>query len=378
MKKLHKKLGLFLRGIAMGAADIIPGVSGGTMALITGIYDRLIDGLGNLKLQHIPLLYQYVFSKGEKKQQAKNEIQKLDWELYFFLPPGILLGIVLMSFLIQVLLQDYTAQTYAFFFGLILISATVPWKLMNHRILEYTILLLFAGIMFFISGISPWKDAHLYRQDANKKMHTLNLSREGKFSLPFKVQNLQEGATLILVMSNHKYYYKIDGKKIITMNPNSPEVFLRQKGNKLTGVIALKSNHSYPVIFLSAAVAICAMILPGISGAYILVLFGQYAFIFQALHSFHIPVLMVFLLGVIAGLFSFVRLLKLLLHRYHSLTMAALTGIMMGSLRKLWPTNYEVIDAQNIYSVIAAGILGIVLVLILEYGSQYFQKRELN
>jgi len=124
----------------------------------------------------------------------------------------------------------------------------------------------------------------------------------------------------------------------------------------------------YLWIFFVASVAICAMILPGISGAYILVLFGEYQNILKALYERQLDIIFVFILGIVVGILSFVRLLKYLLQKYHSYTMAALTGFLVGSLNKIYPMKYigHKPEVKEILLAISIAIGGALLLYLLE------------
>ncbi len=235
---------VFCKGFLMGLADIIPGVSGGTIALITGIYERLVTAIGNISAE--PLAH---YLKGEKAEFSES-VGRIDPVFLGVLLAGIGLGALLMSQVILGLLDLFPAETYAFFFGLILASSI----LIYYRI-------------------------------------------EQKHDLPAMAWGIPGFATGLLIgMAN-------------------PAAF----------------GHSLPVLFLTGAVALCAMILPGISGAYITLLLNQYAYLLKAISSLDLIPLIAFAAGGVAGLLSFTRFLKYLLRTYHTQTLAFLTGLMLGS-----------------------------------------------
>ncbi|MDH5721598.1 MAG: DUF368 domain-containing protein [Spirochaetia bacterium] len=258
-KTYKSKFILAAKGLAMGAADIIPGVSGGTVALISGIYEHLISAISRIHHSHLKSLFLVIFSKGkEKREKNISHIKTVPFNFFLPLLTGVLTGMVLMAGLIKKILKDYPFETYAYFFGLIFFSLTIPYKKMHHHAKEIVVLLVFAVLLFFLTG-----------HDAT-----------------------------------------------------------------------LETAHHPAYLFFCGAVAICAMILPGISGAFILLLLGEYDYMLSALKSADVMVVLPFILGILTGIFSFVRVLKYFLSRHHSLTMAALTGIMAGSLRKLWPFSH--------------------------------------
>jgi len=260
----------------MGIADAIPGVSGGTIALITGIYQRLIHGINNINT----LILKEIANNNIKK--AITNIKKIDFPFFIPLILGIAIALLTVSHIIGYLLTAYTSITYAFFLGLILISALFVYK-------------------------------------QSKRQHEKNL--------PY----------IILGFIFSLWF---------------------------TGLTAIKTTHSLPILFLAGAIAICAMILPGISGAFILVLLNQYEFMINSLKNILIDKLAVFIIGGIVGILSFSNFLDYLLKKHKSATMSFLTGLMIGSLRipyeKIISTQY------NIISTIIAVAIGIILVLVLE------------
>jgi len=269
---------IFLRGLFMGTADIIPGVSGGTIALITGIYERLIHAISKIDFKFILFLF-----KGDFKNFKKNALQEIDFELFIPLLAGIGLAILTMSKVISYLLASYPAPTFGFFFGLILASAIFVYGHVDELNLK--------NIFFVILGLV--------------------------FAVIF-----------------------------VGLNP-------------------IQANHSLPIIFLSGALAICAMILPGISGAFILLLLNQYEYMINVLNNFQITEILTFIVGALIGILSFSRLLDYLLNHHKSVTMAFLVGLMVGTLR----LPYEKISTnlESIWPVIGAAIFGFVLVFILEW-----------
>ena len=245
MKKLNESFFIFLRGILMGIADAIPGVSGGTIALITGIYTRLIHGINNIN----SLILRQIAKRNIKK--AIINIKKIDFPLFIPLIIGIVISLITISHVIGYLLISHTSITYSFFLGLILISALFVYR---------------------------------------------NTKGNHKKNLPYVLFGL---------------------------------IF----ASWFTGLMALKLNNSFIAIFFSGALAICAMILPGISGAFILVLLNKYELFITALKNLLMDELVVFILGAMFGILSFSNLLNYLLSKHKSATMSFLTGLMIGSLR---------------------------------------------
>jgi len=279
-----------LKGYLMGMADIIPGVSGGTMALITGIYERLIHAIRDVDFRFIPL-----FLKG-KREDAKTNFMSIDFPLLIPLGIGVAVAFLSLSHIMKMLLDDHTASTYAFFFGLILASAGI--------------------------------------------------------------------------VSN--YVKAIDGRHILSGLAGFIFVFL------LIGVDEIDGNHSAPVIFVSGAIAICAMILPGISGSLILLIIGQYDFMLEALNEKNIGDLATFAGGAFIGLVLFSRVLDHMLRHHESMTMAFLFGLMLGALRvpvEKIGGNADTGSMAEMGIVLIMAILGFGMVLLIETKSQEIEEK---
>ena len=236
MEKKKNYLLLVLRGCAMGAADVIPGVSGGTIAFITGIYEELIESIRSINLKALRLLGTF---------QLKEFWKHINGNFLISVVAGIAISIFSLAKLMKYLLETHPLYIWSFFFGLIVISALIV-----GAIIAYT---------------------------------------------------------------------------ITVLTPTS-------------------TPDDWWFILLSGAIAICAMILPGISGAFILLLLGKYEYIITAVSEFNIPVLLTFLVGAVAGIVAFSHLLSWLLKNYHGMTVALLTGFMVGSLNKIWP--WKITDTE--------------------------------
>ncbi|BDZ71963.1 DUF368 domain-containing protein [Methanobacterium petrolearium] len=276
---------IFLRGLLMGSADVIPGVSGGTMALITGIYQRLVHAISQINANFL-----LVALKGDFRK-SKEELLKWDFNLFIPLLLGIGLAVLTMSKVMTVMLTVYTATTYAFFFGLILASAGFVYKHIDELNLK-NILFLVVGFVFAVLFVG--------------------------------------------------------------LNP-------------------VQANHTLPVIFISGMVAICAMILPGISGAFILLLLNQYEYMLAALNQLKFVDIITFGLGAVIGILSFSRILNYLLEHHKSITMAFLVGLMVGTLRL--PYQKITTSMDSVIPVIVAAAIGFILVIILE---KQFEKYNLQ
>jgi putative membrane protein len=242
-------MGIFFRGVAMGAADIVPGVSGGTIAFISGIYPRLLSAIKSVDVSMFKMLL---------SGDIRRAWQYVDGAFLLPLLLGIACSLLSLARVFSWLLQNYPEPLWGFFFGLILASALVLLKQVPvWRKRELVALVLGVGIALFIA-LAP---------------------RAG----------FVEG---------------------------------------------------YTGVFLAGFIAICAMILPGISGSFILVLLGMYATVLTALKTFDLTFLTVLILGAGCGLMVFSRILHWLLSHFKSLTIAVLTGFLFGSLATIWPWKY--------------------------------------
>lgn len=230
----------------MGGADVVPGVSGGTIAFITGIYGQLLDAIKSVDLQALHLLTQGKF---------KDFWEYVNGSFLVVLLSGIALSIVSLAKVIHYLLETYPIQLWSFFFGLIVIAAiSVTRQVKRWR--GAVVLSAIVGIIiaYFITESTP---------------------------------------------------------------SETPE--------------------TYWFILLSGALAICAMILPGISGSFILLILGKYTYILEAINTRDLSTVAIFGVGCVIGLLSFARLVSWLLHKFHDIAIALLAGFMIGSLNKIWP-----------------------------------------
>lgn len=251
MNLYNENFKLVLKGFLMGMADIVPGVSGGTVAFILGIYDRLVAAIASVNLDLLKLI---------KERRFKDALKHVDFTFLFFLLSGIFLALILMSRLMHYVLNEHPVPTWALFFGLILASI---------------------------------------------------------FYLKNQIKDFYRGQNILLTILGAIIAYFV------------------------VGAIPTETPNDYLTTFLSGAIAIIAMILPGISGSFILLILGKYIFITEALKSpiinNHLLVLITFSLGCLVGILSFSKILNFLLNKFHSLTLCFLTGFMIGSLRKIWP-----------------------------------------
>jgi len=243
---------LFLKGMGMGSADVVPGVSGGTIAFITGIYEELLHSINQFDAK----AFGHLFSL-----KLKEFWQHINGNFLVTLVAGILLSVFSLAKLIIHLLETSPIQLWSFFFGLIIISSISVAK----EIERWNGLTVLSGLLGVVAA-----------------------------------------------------YF------ITTFTPaTTPDAFW--------------------FIFISGAVAICAMILPGISGSFILLILGKYTFVMSALKQLDMVVIFVFGLGCIVGLFTFSRVISWFLAKFHQYAIALLAGFMIGSLNKIWPWKQAVL-----------------------------------
>jgi len=274
--KFTQYLLLAAKGCAMGMADVVPGVSGGTIAFISGIYEELIESIKSVNGTALRLLGTLRLKEFWRHVNGR-----------FLLPVLIGIGIAIFSLarLMTYLLTHHPIAIWSFFFGLIVASALLVARQIGHwNVRTVAACLVGAAAAWWITIATPTETPDTW--------WFIMLS----------------GAIAICAMI-------------------------------LPGI-------SGAFIMLSGAIAICAMILPGISGAFILLLLGKYQFIMQAVGDLNIPVIVIFVVGAVAGIISFSHLLSWLLKHWHDVTVAVLMGFMVGSLNKVWPWK-EVVETYT-------------------------------
>ncbi|MDV2481677.1 DUF368 domain-containing protein [Methanoculleus sp. Wushi-C6] len=278
---LREHAGIYLRGLAMGACDIVPGVSGGTIALITGIYERLIGAIGSVDPTSVKHLARGDFGS------FRADLEKIDLLFLIALLAGIGTAFLLMSRVILFLLENHAVETYSFFLGLIIASA----------------------VAIFLEIRSPG------------------------------------AATLVYLGVGTGVGYLIGG------------------------LGHLEIGHSLPILFLTGMAALCAMILPGISGAYITLVLNQYEYMLAAIRTFSLPEIVAYVAGGVVGLLLFTRGLKYLLKTHHAAMLALLTGLMLGSARMLWERGAAAGD------MLAGGLVFFLVGLVAVGAVEYLKRR---
>jgi putative membrane protein len=235
-----------LKGMAMGIAELVPGVSGGTIAFVTGIYEEFITSITNVNMATFQTL---------RKEGFIAFWKKLNGNFLLALFTGMLISILSFSKIISWLLENQPILVWSFFFGLV-----------------------FASVLFVAKAIKKWNFI----------------------------------SVILFIIGTAVAYY------ITTLPPSA-------------------NTDSLPFLFFSGALAICAMVLPGISGSFILVLLGSYKTILDAVNDKDFKIIITVALGTIFGILSFARLLKWMFANYKDITLAVLTGFILGSLNKIWP-----------------------------------------
>lgn len=239
-------LTLVLKGMGMGAADVVPGVSGGTIAFLVGIYEELINSIKSVNASSLKMLFTF---------RIKEFWSAINANFLISVVAGIAISFMSLAKIITYLLTNHPVMVWSFFFGLVMASTYYVSKRVDKWSLGPILgFLLGAIVAFFITVSTP---------------------------------------------------------------ANTPD--------------------SYWFIFLCGSIAICAMILPGISGSFILVLLGKYFFMMDAIKELKVSVIATFIAGASIGIVSFSNLLSFLLSRFYNITIAVLTGFMFGSLNKVWP-----------------------------------------
>jgi putative membrane protein len=288
------------RGFCMGAADIVPGVSGGTVALVFGIYRRLIDSirLGSSAIGR--------FVKMDVSG-AIERLRQVEWAFLISLLGGIGLAVVTLSHLIETLLHDHPVQMSALFLGLVAGSAVIAWKLLQRRDGTRAMVLVAAAIITFL--------------------------------------------------------------------------LLGLRGGTTEDAVAQVADPALWIFFGAGAIAICAMILPGVSGSFLLVTMGMYGAVLGSVNERDLLPLALFLLGCVTGLGLFSQVLHWALENHYDTVMAVLVGLMIGSVRVLWPWPDGVESTElgaptaPILGPILLAVLGLVVVLAVQYVSERLENR---
>ncbi len=364
-----KRIVLYVKGICMGAADVIPGVSGGTMALILGIYKRLVDAIRGLHLRWMPPLWRWLTGgRREADWEAfRRELATLDLAFLTTLGFGIVTAIVGGSMVIPGLMEAYPSAMRAFFFGLIVASIWVPFRMIeagDTSVIAGAVVVGLLAAAFGYVVTSPGRSL-----EATQTMKQVESRGESLKEIARRGPSAAAEAMVYWAPENEPLR-----EAIREADPEKADMFaaqherLEREGGGSPDKDALKKlsepyqNLHVPegvgvevprpapwYLFLAGAVAICAMILPGISGSYILLILGAYFFVLNAVKGSieqaaagHLPVeqlgfVALFMVGATIGILSFARLLSHLLDQHPTPTLAGLVGLMIGCLRGIWP-----------------------------------------
>ena len=272
----------------MGSADIVPGVSGGTIALITGIYGHLVESISKIRFGFLKPLF-----KGDFNGFLTQLFEEIDFKFFIPLILGIGVAFLTLAKVVTYCMDVHTALTYSFFLGLIIASAVILFKKLNQINLKNILFAILGAVMTFI---------------------------------------------------------------FVSLNP-------------------IAANHSLLVIFISGIIAICAMILPGISGSFLLLLLGQYKYMLNALHQLQLVDIIVFVVGAVIGILGFSKILNYLLKNYEEVTMAFLIGVMLGSLKvpAVEIANSVGLNFAGLLPCLIVAIVGFAIIIILETRFDYIE-----
>ena len=269
-------MNFFLKGFAIGSVDVIPGISGGTVALMLGIYEKIIDSIFNLEFGIINFILQ-------KKEKSLEHFKKLNWKFIICLTLGIITALFFGANLISALLEKWPNELKSLFLGLILGSIIVPWiQIKKKTFLIYAILLISIALTFLVFSTS----------------------------------------------------------------------------------YSTKTNPQLLLIVVAGLLSVSAMILPGISGAFILLLLGMYKVTLDAVKNGNFTYLIFFFLGGITGLIILIPILKWLLKKSRDKILIILVGLMLGSSINLWPWKTDTNNFPKLPDEINLIIISIILIII--------------
>lgn len=367
-----------VQGLVIGLADVVPGVSGGTVALTLGMYARFINALRSLNLDWLPGLFKWIKSgfKASELSSFTEPLRRIHWSFLLPLGAGIMSAIVVGSRIIPPLMLDYPVAMFSLFFGLILASCWLPFHEMRRRgPVELLFVVIFAGLAWLFVGASAqpvmspssFSEQQPVRLDAFVRAHPSVYTPEEIYcpkDEPYDNHALRraihaESETaelagrldqicedLVAAQNDPDLQYQIRVRE---------ELGRKDAGNPFNSLIVpagLELKIPRPAhwfMFVAGFIAICAMVLPGISGSFLLLVFGVYFFLLTSLKGSVDSILRlapnldaisyagIFSLGCLVGLASFARLMSWLFKRYGTITYAAMIGLMLGCLRAIWP-----------------------------------------
>ena len=291
-----------LRGVAIGLANIIPGVSGGTMALVLGIYGRLIKAIRNIGSKTFTCVFR-------GKDAFVDEMKRVDAVMIGAIMIGAMVAVVGSAKLLVYLLNKHHDPTYGFFFGLVIVSVIVPYRMIK-KVGPSAIIAGLLGISLVVGvtvGLSGEKRVESARQKAAMKAAKAKAKAAAA-----------TGDSKTAVKKKKKYSVPVDGRSIV-------------------------------LFLIAGAVAISAMILPGISGSFVLLLMGVYFDVLACINERNFVLLGIFALGCLVGMAVFSRLINFALERFHDATLAFLAGLVVGSLYAIWPfKSFAIVAGQRV------------------------------
>lgn len=348
-KTAFEYLRLYLSGFAMGSADIVPGVSGGTMAFILGVYETLINAIKSADMDVIRMALKF---------DVKGVIDHIPFRFLIALGLGIASAVLLLASLLHDLLRDQPTFIFAFFAGLIVASIVaigikVKWN--SGALISFAIATIFA---FFLVGFSS--AGHDPVADVVQAVENGTGVTEAQNSLieALQAQNVENSTEL--------------ASNLVTAAETGEN--LSDTEDQLTELLYEPSSPL--VLFFSGMIAICAMLLPGISGSFILLIMGQYTVVLGAVKTLDIVSIAAVGAGAVVGIIAFSRVISWLLKNHEDLTIAGLVGFMFGSLRLIWMeaskgvtvvSDTNSLATSQIMLVIALVIFGFVAVSLLDH-----------
>ncbi len=397
-----KRVKLFLKGVCMGVADIIPGVSGGTLALILGIYEELVNTIRGLHLRWLPAVWAWI--RGGFQREDIDPIaeawEQMNLTFLVVLVSGISLAVAIGGMTLPTLLERYPEIMRALFFGLILASVWIPFRMITIRRWQTWLVVGLAAIIGFGAAWTATAPHRIYQAGTNwveliaEEGETFkDINRRGLASWPGEqVYWAEENAPLRAAIEASE-------QDVELLRPESTDIIDPDTvGERSEQYEDLEIAAGTPVkipqplpwyIFIAGMVMVCAMILPGISGSYLLLIMGVYYFMLNALRAVLTAVpamaipwnavlyVVVFNAGALIGILSFARVMSYFLERYTVPTVGVLVGLMVGGLRGIWPFR-QIVDGQmvnvmpatmdsTVLAVIGAGLVGAVVVTTLTW-----------
>lgn len=359
----------------MGLSDVVPGVSGGTIAFVLGIYPAFMKALSSINFKWLRYLLLYVISGFNKQylEESKRHFLAIHWRFLLVLLSGMGIAIVIGASFIPALMERYPSQMRAFFLGLVLASIAVPLSFMRRHTRGTVLLtLVTAAWVFLLLGFQGSPPAKWSQVTTTKPQLLRDVSRaHPNMSLPSSIycpndtpydnHALRSAVEATNSEQGTMLWHLCATLDSLTEDPESLAVMWREAGMSQSGTnpygratVPADTTIWVPTpslwyVFISGAVAITAMVLPGVSGSFILLILGIYTFIFTTIRGAMLWVLMqqdnalpllylgVFSLGILLGVMVFSRVVTFMFRRYNDATLAILVGVMAGSLRVLWP-----------------------------------------